>query len=146
MNKKCLAVLFALVMILSVSAGVFAQDPFAVTWDEDTVLTFFNDVNLVFPDMFAPEDSDYLWTENDTETIPNFGTQAKDVSAEDIELEAKAPIQNTLKVTATADPCGDGLIKVEVEFNRDDTGSGMAGYGPKNTTYLRNITVSWGGK
>ena len=142
MNKKCLAVLFALVTILSVSAGVFAQDPFAVTWDEETVLTFFNDVNLVFPDMFAPEDSDYLWTENDTEIIPNFETYAKDVSAEDIEVEAKAPIQSILKVTATADPCGDGLIKIDVEFNRDNTDSGMAGYGPKNTTYLRDITVT----
>ena len=146
MNKKCLAVLFALVTILSVSAGVFAQDPFAVTWDEETVLTFFNDVNLVFPDMFAPEDSDYLWTENDTEIIPNFETYAKDVSAEDVELEAKAPIKSILKVKATADPCGDGLIKIDVEFNREDAGSGMAGYGPKNTTYLRDITVTWGSK
>ena len=146
MNKKCLAVLFALVTILSVSVGVFAQDPFAVTWDEETVLTFFNDVNLVFPDMFAPEDSDYLWTESDTEIIPNFETYAKDVSAEDIELEAKAPIASILKVTATADPCGDGLIKIDVEFNRDNTGSGMAGYGPKNKTYLRGITVTRGGK
>ena len=146
MNKKYLAVLFALVMALSVSAGVFAQDPFAVTWDEETVLTVFNDVGLVFPDMFAPEDSDYLWTEDDTETIPNFGSYAKDVSAEEVETEAKAAIANILSVKATADPCGDGLIKVEVEFNKNTTGSEMAGYGPKNTTYIRNIYVNRNGK
>lgn len=146
MNKKYLAVLFALVVSLSVSVGAFAQDPFAVTWDEETVLTFFNDVNLVFPDMFAPEDSDYLWTENDTEIIPNFETYAKDVSAEEVEVEAKAPVDKNLKVTATADPCGDGLIKVDLELTRNTTGSGTPGYGPKNKTYIRDIIVTRNGK
>ena len=139
MNKKYLAVLLALVVSLSVSVGVFAQDPFAVTWDEETVLTFFNDVNLVFPDMFAPEDSDYLWTEDDTETIPNFDLHAKDVSAEEVDLEAKTGIGTILKVKATADPCGDGLIKVDVEFSKDPAASG-----PKKTTYIRSIGVKWG--
>ena len=146
MNKKYLAVLFALVVSLSVSVGAFAQDPFAVTRDEETVLTFFNDVNLVFPDMFALEDSDYLWTENDTEIIPNFETYAKDVSAEEVEMEAKAPIDKILKVTATADPCGDGLIKVDLELTRSTTGSGTPGYGPKNKTYIRDIIVTRNGK
>ena len=139
MNKKYLAVLFALVVSLSVSVGVFAQDPFAVTWDEETVLTVFNDVNLVFPDMFAPEDSDFLWTEDDTETIPNFDLHAKDVSAEEVDLEAKTGIFQILKVNAAADPCGDGLIKVDVEFSKDPAASG-----PKKTTYIRSINVKWG--
>ncbi len=40
MKTKTLSILFALVMVLSMSVGVFAQD-FTETWDENTVLIQF---------------------------------------------------------------------------------------------------------
>ena len=39
MKTKTLSILFALVMILSMSVGVFAQDTFDDTWDEIKTIT-----------------------------------------------------------------------------------------------------------
>ena len=71
MKKKSLILLFALAMALSMTAGVLAQD-FSQTWDEATVLTVFNDLDMYFPDMFADEDSDYIWSDD------GFGSFEKD--------------------------------------------------------------------
>ena len=69
MKTKTLSILFALVMVLSMSVGVFAQD-FTETWDENTVLTIFSDVDMVFPDLFADIDSNFLW-EDGPKPFPN---------------------------------------------------------------------------
>ena len=45
MKKKSLILLFALALVLSMTAGVLAQD-FSQTWDEATVLTVFNDLDM----------------------------------------------------------------------------------------------------
>ena len=63
MKEKSIFVLFALALALSITVGVPAQD-FSQTWDETTVLTIFNDFGMAFPDMFADEDSDYIWTDS----------------------------------------------------------------------------------
>ena len=53
MKTKTFSILFALVMVLSMAVGVFADADFTETWDENTVLTVFNDLDMYFPDMFA---------------------------------------------------------------------------------------------
>ena len=68
MKTKTFSILFALVMILSLSVGVFAQD-FDETWDENTVLTVFNDIDMVFPDLFADIDSNFLWAFRQLEAV-----------------------------------------------------------------------------
>ena len=85
MKTKTFSILFALVMILSLSVGVFAQD-FEETWDENTVLQVFSDMNLLFPDMFEDEDSDYIWVESDEPVVKDF--VKKDITLEDLEYEA----------------------------------------------------------
>lgn len=140
MKTKTFSILFALVMILSLSVGVFAQD-FEQTWDENTVLQVFSDMNLLWPDMFEDEDSDYIWVENDEPVVKDF--VKKDVTLEDLEYEAKAPI-GTAKITkATFDPCGDGLILFEMTITRadDETATVSQYYGPEKTTYLRSISA-----
>jgi len=140
MKTKTLIILFALVMALSVSAGVFAQD-FTETWDEETVMQYFADLDLLFPDLFADVDSDFLWTVSDSGSeavIPDFAPKSVDG------LEEKTFVDNDNKMTveATTDPCGDGLIKIDVEFGKKDA----AGFynGPENTTYIRTLDVKDG--
>ena len=150
MNTKTLSILFALVMVLSMSAGVFAQD-FTETWDEETVLTVFNDLDIMFPDLFADIDSDFLFVDNDDVAVipsefPMDGDEfaAKDLTLED--LEAKAPIDasGTAKMEASFSPCGDGLIKFDVTLQKaaDESGTASNYYGPNNTTYIRSIAVT----
>ena len=143
MKTKTLIILFALVMALSVSAGVFAESAWDQTWDEETVLQYFTDLDLLYPDLFADIDSDFLWTLDDSEpeaVIPEF--EEKALSLEDTgDYEAKAPIGNTVKVTATTDPCGDGLIKIEVEIEKMSHSDTTKFYGPENTTYIRELDV-----
>lgn len=132
MKTKTFAILFALVMVLSMAVGVFAQD-FTETWDENTVLTVFNDFEMVFPDMFADEDSDFLWTDNGPADFPSeFETKGV----------AKAPIEDSAVVEATYDPCGDGLIKYDVTINKMHAAEAESiplYYGDRNTTYIRDI-------
>ncbi len=157
MKTKTVSILFALVMVLSLFGGVFAQDAFDETWDEETVLTVFNDLEMVFPDMFADEDSDYLFVEE--ELSHNFPTSngeviSKDVTEED--LEAKAAINPNVTVnSATFSPCGDGLIKFDITITKDDgTNYPNAYLGSSSVAYLRSIvgdidvngTVYWGQK
>ena len=142
MKLKTLAVLFALVMVLSLAVGAFAQD-FTETWDENTVLTVFNDLDIYFPDMFADEDSDFLWVDNGPADFP------KEFPKTGNEYNAKAPIEeDTAEMTASFDPCGDGLIKYDVTIKKPHAGvnpgtddSGLYYYGDKNTTYIRDINA-----
>lgn len=145
MKTKTLSILLALVAILSMSVGVFAAD-FTETWDEETVLTVFSDMEIFFPDLFVDANSDFLWSNEDMEVIPNL-PEPKAVTLDDVELEAKAPVDvNSLDVKASIDPCGDGLYKIDVEFKRDGNESGWEAigleYGPKKTTYIRDLTVT----
>ena len=112
MKTKTFAILFALVMVLSMAVGVFAQD-FTETWDENTVLTVFNDLDIYFPDMFADDDSDFLWVDNGPADFPKEFPKSGDA------YNAKAPIEeDTAEMTASFDPCGDGLIKYDVTVTK----------------------------
>ncbi len=147
MKTKTLGILFALVMVLSMSVGVFAQD-FSETWDEETVLTVFQDVDMLFPDLFADEDSDFLWVDGPASFPSTFGKNA------DGEYNAKAPIEGVAtddegveKAEFTFDPCGDGLLKFEVTLKRQAWDSsfmpeGTVKYGPEKTSYIRNIKAT----
>ena len=135
MKTKTFAVLFALVMVLSMAVGVFAQD-FSETWDENTVLTVFNDLDMYFPDMFADVDSDFIWVDNGPGDYPSeFANKSV----------AKAPIDylyDIPEVEATYDPCGDGLIKYDMTITKMDHDTAFSEdlyYGEPNTTYVRDI-------
>ena len=148
MKTKTLSILFALVMVLSLSAGVFAQD-FTETWDEETVLTVFSDLDVLFPDLFADEDSNYLFADTDSvAVIPSeFEKDGDDYAAKGLELEdyeAKAPIDEaeTSDVEFTFSPCGDGLIKFDVTLHKAVKDSYTEYYGPDKTTYIRDITAT----
>ena len=138
MKKKSLILLFALITVLSMTAGVLAQD-FSQTWEEATVLTVFNDLDMYFPDMFADEDSDFLWTDD------GFGSYEKDFPTvskglEEDDTAAKAAIAaSPITLKASYDPCGDGMIEYDVTITRDDAWSGYIG--PKNVTYVRDINA-----
>ena len=141
MKTKTFSILFALVMILSVSVGVFAQD-FDETWDENTVLTVFNDLDLAFPDLFADIDSNFLWVESSSsKDFPGSFPKSGD------SYTSKAPIAEPdagfYEGTFTYDPCGDGLIKFEVTLDKmpKDVAEGVYYYGDGNTTYIRDITA-----
>ncbi len=144
MKTKTFSILFALVMILSLSVGVFAQD-FEETWDENTVLQVFSDMNLLFPDMFEDEDSDYIWVESDEPVVKDF--VKKDVSLEDVAYEGKAPIGTATITKASFDPCGDGLISFEMVITRADNADTTVSqyYGPEKTTYLRKLSAKVNG-
>ncbi len=143
MKTKTLSILFALVMILSLSIGVFAQEYSGTSWDEDTILTIFGDIDTAFPDLLSESDSDFYFldvdSDSDSESFP------KDVS--DSDYAAKAPIassgSNAPKMKASFDPCGDGLIKFDVTIYKKADASGTASgyYGPNRTTYIRSITA-----
>ncbi len=146
MKTKTLIILFALVMALSVSAGVFAQDAWDETWDEETVLQVLGEVDLIFPDLFADVDSDYLWVTED----PFSGSypdkfEAKDASG----LISKAPIEKAdPKDSFTYDACGDGLIKYSVTLTKEsfsDTADQdeLTKYGPEKESYIRNIEATY---
>lgn len=145
MKTKTLIILFALVMALSVSAGVFAQDAsWDETWDEETVLQVLNEVDLIFPDLFADEDSDYLWVTQD----PFGGAYPSSFSNKTV---AKAPMMDDPVEDAelTFDPCGDGLIKYSVTLAKDTAtveltqdGPNLNKYGPEKESYIRNITAT----
>ena len=145
MKLKTFAILFALMMVLSMAAGAFAQD-FNETWDENTVLTVFNDLDIYFPDMFADEDSDFLWVDNSPADYPKEFPKVEGKSAD---VVAKAPIEaGTTEMEASFDPCGDGLIKYDVTIKKPHAGvgpgtdeSGLFYYGDKNTTYIRDINA-----
>ena len=147
MKTKTFAILFALAMVLSMAVGVFAQD-FTETWDENTVLTVFNDFEMVFPDMFADEDSDFIWTDNGPKAFEQYfpGSEPKSV-----DVAPKAALEESAGYTtmeATYDPCGDGLIKYDVTVTKSAPNSMMPWedvqgyyYGDKNTTYIRDINA-----
>ena len=143
MKTKTLSILFALVMILSLSAGVFA-DAWDETWDEETVLTVFNDLDVMFPDMFADDDTDFLFVDEDFDwNFPKDGGYAKGLELD--EVVPKAPIDRTdYSMEASFDPCGDGLIKFDVTIHRaaDAAGTNSGYYGPSKTTYIREIIAS----
>ena len=139
MKKKSLILLFALAMVLSMTAGVLAQD-FSQTWDEATVLTVFNDLGMYFPDMFADEDSDFLWADD------GFGSFEKDFPTVSKGLEeevaAKAAIAaSPVALSASYDPCGDGMIEYDVVITRDDNWKNHGYSGPENVTYVRDINA-----
>ncbi len=135
MKTKTFSILFALAMVLCMTAGVFAQND---TWDEATVLTVFNDLDMYFPDMFADEDSDYLWADDGFGSYDkDFPTYSKGLGEDDV--AAKAAIAASPTVEASYDPCGDGMIEYDVTIKKD-TNWGSTGYaGDKNTTYIRDI-------
>ncbi len=144
MKTKTLSILFALVMVLSLSAGVFAQD-FTETWDEETVLTVFSDLDILFPDLFADEDTNYLFNDDESTVavIPTeFEKDGDDFAAKGLGLEAKAPIDSAT-LEASYSPCGDGLIKFDVTILKasDESGTVSGYYGPENVTYIREITA-----
>ena len=138
MKSKTFAILFALAILLSMAVGVFAHD-FTETWDENTVLTVFNDLDMFFPDMFADEDSDFLWTNNGPADYPNKFAEEKDA------IVAKAPIEDSATLEAAYDPCGDGLIRYDITITKDgdkDSSAWAAAggyYGDSNTTYINDI-------
>ena len=138
MKTKTFAILFALAMVLSMAVGVFAQD-FTETWDENTVLTVFNDLDMYFPDMFANEDSDFLWVDNGPADYTNKFPG-------DDGIIAKAAIDpDTAIVEATYDPCGDGLIKYDMTITKVDppNPSKFSGYyGDENITHIRDIDAT----
>lgn len=142
MKTKTFSILFALVMVLSMSVGVFAQD-FSETWDENTVLTFFNDVDLVFPDLFMDEDSNFLWTDSVRPLPSTFVDKA--VTEDDL-VDKAAILGPTAKaMKAEYDPCGDGLIKFDVTILRADPATtAAAGYymGEEFVTYIRDIKAT----
>ena len=134
MKNKTLTLLFALLMLLSMTAGVLAQE----TWDEATVLTVFNDFEMVFPDMFADEDSDFIWSDDDSPAYTkDFSTVSKGIG--EAELESKAAIASSPTLKASYDPCGDGMIEYDLTITKDNTWSGY--FGDKNTTYIRDINA-----
>ena len=170
MKTKTLSILFALVMVLSMSVGVFAQD-FTETWDENTVLTIFSDVDMVFPDLFADIDSNFLW-DNGPQPFPNALPMTTNDHGEQVPV-AKAPLEsgeynfdangnripdptdptgNRALVTPYQpkfeyDPCGDGLIEFSVELTKmafDQ--AALPGvdyyYGDPNVTYITDIDAN----
>ena len=138
MKTKTLSIVFALVMVLSMSVGVFAQD-FTETWDENTVLTVFSDMELYFPDMFANEDSDFLWADGPSAYPNAFGPDAKAVDPSELEEKA-AMSRSKWDAEFSYDPCGDGLIKFDVTLYRQD--STVMYKGDENTSYTRNIEAT----
>lgn len=145
MKTKTFSILFALVMVLSMAVGVFAQD-FDETWDENTVLTVFNDLDMYYPDMFADEDSDFLWTDNGPKDFEqNF-------PSENGKIIAKAPLSEDpadSTMTASFDPCGDGLIKYDMTITKSSPNTDSPWldtqdyyYGDRNTTYIRGIDAT----
>ncbi|MBQ6505681.1 MAG: hypothetical protein IJI57_17375 [Flexilinea sp.] len=140
MKEKSIFLLFALALALNITAGVLAQD-FTETWDETTVLTIFNDFGMVFPDMFADEDSDYIWTDSGPADFERYfpETEPKELEADD--LEAKAPAAYYPALEANFDLCGDGMIQYDLTITRDDKDWEKYGgyYGDENVTYIRNI-------
>ena len=145
MKTKTFSILFALVMVLSMAVGVFAQD-FDETWDENTVLTVFNDLDMYFPDMFADEDSDFLWTDSGPKPFEqNF-------PSENGKIIAKAPLSEDpadSTMTASFDPCGDGLIKYDMTITKSSPNTDSPWldtqdyyYGDRNTTYIRGIDAT----
>ena len=135
MKTKTISILFALAMVLCMAAGVFARND---TWDEATVLTVFNDFEMVFPDMFADEDSDFLWSDDGFgSNVQNFPTVSKGLGED--EVAAKAAIAGSPKLEASYDPCGDGMIEYDVTITKDNGWSGY--FGDKNTTYIRDINA-----
>ena len=144
MKLKTVTILFVLVMVLSMAAGVFADADFTETWDENTVLTVFNDLDMYFPDMFADEDSDFLWVDNGPADFPSEFPKSADA------YTAKAPIDMDPAATtmeASYDPCGDGLIKYDVTITKSLPGADPKYdtqdiyYGDKNTSYIRDINA-----
>lgn len=157
MKTKTLSILFALVMVLSMSVGVFAQD-FTETWDENTVLTIFNDVDMVFPDLFADIDSNFLW-DNGPQPFPNAlptGPDGKPVAKAPLEFgqydldedgnmvldeEGRAALK-AYEPKFEYDPCGDGLIEFSVELTKMDFEQAPIAnyyYGDPNVTYISDI-------
>ena len=157
MKTKTLSILFALVMVLSMSVGVFAQD-FTETWDENTVLTIFNDVDMVFPDLFADIDSNFLW-DNGPQPFPNAlptGPDGKPVAKAPLEFdqydldedgnmvfdeEGRAALK-PYEPKFEFDPCGDGLIEFSVELTKMDFEQAPVAnyyYGDPNVTYISDI-------
>lgn len=141
MKTKAISILFALVMILSLSAGAFAQVSYDETWDEETVLSVFSELDIVFPDLFSDFDTDFLFVDVDSASIPD--SFPKDASGS--EYESKAPISTTDAPTMKASfaPCGDGLIKFDVTIHKaaDAAGTVSGYYGPNRTTFIRSITA-----
>lgn len=146
MKTKTLIILFALVMALSVSAGVFAEGAWDQTWDEETVLTVFSGVDMVFPDLFADEDSDYLWVDNSLTESDSYPDKFPGNP-----FYAKAPIASaTAKGDFTFDPCGDGLIKFTLTLDKEawtgETAPTFADkYGPEKESFIRDITATYEG-
>ena len=127
-------------MALSIVIGVPAQD-FTDTWDETTVLTIFNDFGMVFPDMFADEDSDYIWTDSGPKDFDRYFPETEPKGLEEGDLEAKAPMAYYPTMEASYDPCGDGMIQYDVTITRDDTYWAANGgyFGEDDTAYVRDI-------
>ena len=140
MKKKSIFILFALALVLSITVGVPAQD-FSQTWDETTVLTVFNDFGMVFPDMFADEDSDYIWTDKGPADFERYFPETEPKGLEEGDLEAKAPMAYYPTMEASYDPCGDGMIQYDVTITRDDYYWEAHGgyYGEEDTSYVRDI-------
>ncbi len=136
--KQPFILLLALIMVLSMTAGALAQD-FTETWDENTVLTVFNDLDMYFPDMFAQEDSDFLWVnDNPKDYESSFQTYAKSA-----DVIAKAPLAPETNLEVSFDPCGDGLIKYDLTINKMDekTPEKKYYYGDSNTSYISKINA-----
>jgi hypothetical protein len=147
MKTKTFSILFALVMVLSMSVGVFAAD-FSETWDENTVLTLFNDLDLYFPDMFADEDSAFLWNDSFKSFPSQFADklEQKGITTDDVELESKAVVDMvtpglTPTLTGNYDECGDGLIFFDVTLTRAARNAvpNNIYYGDEFSVYLRDI-------
>ncbi len=140
MKTKTFAILFALVMVLSMAVGVYAQD-FTETWDENTVLTVFNDLDMYFPDMFADEDSDFLWVDNGPADYPSeFANKTVAKAPIDMDIDEDGNI-TTPTLEAKYDPCGDGMIKYDMTIDKMPRGEYSGYYGDENTTYIRNIAA-----
>ena len=141
MKKTTLSMLIALVLVLSVSViGAFAQE-----WDEETVLTVFNDLTVAYPEAFADED-DVM----SVDTGISYEGISKSVEEEDV--VSKNLIDSTNgTVTGKFDPCGDGTVSLTIDLYRNegqysDDGELVDYYeGPENIAYIRyiraNVTV-----
>lgn len=155
MKNKIFLFLSVLMMFLNIALGISAQvdeDYFDETWSEETVLTIFSDMDLFFPDLFADDDSDYLWADPDTAPYLFRFPVYYDPNGNE-QFIAKAPIREGIvlnedgshlkaAMSLKTDPCGEGIIKYDVTLTKathEEADAAGFYYGDENVTHIRSI-------
>lgn len=133
MKKTTLTLLFALVLILSVSVmNVFAAS-------EEEVLTVFNDLSVMYPELSSGDNMPVV-----SSPIELSGSSAEDESVMKAPIDFNAPIGYPGSVEGKFNTCGDGTIDLDIRINRmdpDDAAAAGIYYGPNNITYIRKIVA-----